>query len=58
MATALLFLLFTIGFAYLMNEWSRDLDDLDAQDEAEIAPIGSNVVVGSFGRTTETKRAA
>jgi hypothetical protein len=57
MGIALVFLLFTIGFAYLMDKWSREFEEFDGFDDAEPA-LAENVVVGQFGRANETKRAA
>lgn len=53
MGTALLFLLFTIVFAHFMDKWSRDIDEIEA-DEA----LANNLIIANFAPAGESKRAA
>lgn len=48
------FLVFAIVFCYLMNAWSRELDEIETAEAAK--PLPDNVVVAKF--RDDAKRAA
>lgn len=52
----LIFILFAVLFCYLMNKWSRELDEHEMLEDREV-----NIAVANFGDTTgsyDLKRAA